>query len=171
MAELIGPRFAWIDMDVVVTGNVDHIFGRPEPFVMLATPKPPLPYNGSFVMMDAGARAGEVLPVDPRRYAGVADQWWTDDEPRRRVPGGPSDEKWIGACLCNEDPRLPMAKEATVGGLAGVDGIYYYRRHLQEAGRERTLPDDARLVIFNGRGKPWDADVRARSPWIVANYR
>src|SRR5687768_8979751 len=44
MREMIGERFAWIDLDVVITGNVDHIFSRPEPFIALSTPQGPLAY-------------------------------------------------------------------------------------------------------------------------------
>lgn len=162
----IGERFAWIDMDVVVTGNVDHIFSRPEPIVLLATPKPPLPFNGSLVIMDAGARPEVLGEWSLASYRGSAHAWGA-----MGVPGGPSDEKWMGSIL-GPDALHPAPPEATVGGKPGVDGIYYFRRHLLEGGLGHGgLPADARLVLFNGRHKPWHPDVKALSPWVLEHYR
>lgn len=39
--DIIGPRIANIDLDVAIVGNVDHIFGRKEPFVGYTDTKNP----------------------------------------------------------------------------------------------------------------------------------
>ena len=46
----------WLDLDCVVTGNLDPVLGRSEDFIAWKDIAPPQPYCGSMVMMDAGAR-------------------------------------------------------------------------------------------------------------------
>jgi hypothetical protein len=59
MRELLGPRFIAMDLDCVVTGDLTPIFQRTEPFVINAynTTERDQRYNGSMILMDAGARA------------------------------------------------------------------------------------------------------------------
>ena len=56
MRDFIGPRLANIDLDVAILGNVDHIFGRTEPFIGYTDTKNPTCYSGCFYVMDAGAK-------------------------------------------------------------------------------------------------------------------
>lgn len=161
MRELIGPRFAWVDMDVVVTGNVDHLFSRPEPFVGLATPAPPMVFNGSFVMMDAGAFPKVFSTWTPERYEQCGKEWLR----RGCAGGGASDEGWMSYLLENA-PGV-----GTIGGERGRDGVYYFKRHLLRPGMI-PLPPDARLVIMNGkRFGPDLAEWKARAPWILDHWR
>jgi hypothetical protein len=160
MREMIGERFAWIDLDVVITGNVDHIFSRPEPFIALSTPQGPLAYNGSLVMMDAGARplvwagwtrlAYASLPAHYRRLGMEA--------------GGESDEGWMTRVLGPYEPRF------NGGWGRRDDGIYFFRKDL-ESGR-KPLPANACMVIMNGRAfDPSSEKLQARAPWIAKHWR
>lgn len=149
MAELLGPRFVSIDLDVVVTGDLTPIWHRDEDFVIMgALGSPTTHYNGSMMLMTAGARA----------------QVWTDFDPvrsplaalRNRQFG--SDQGWISH-------RLGRG-EATWGVR---DGIYSYRYGTPPA-RER-LPDDARLVFFNGkRLAPWAEEPQSRD-WVREHWQ
>jgi len=165
MRHVIGPRFAWLDLDVVITGNVDHIFSHPEPFVGLRTPAPPMPFNGSFVMMDAGAFPQVLSEWTPERYEACGEFWIAAG----CAGGGASDEGWMGRMLAGQ-PGV-----ATVGGLEGnADGIYYFKRHmLEKRYRGRIpLPADARMVIMNGRRfDPSLPEWQARAPWILDHWR
>jgi hypothetical protein len=84
MAEIIGPRFVSLDLDVVVTGDLTPLFERTEDFVIWAWPFRGTLYNGTMWMMDAGARAKVWTEFDPAtsptksRLAGFAgsDQAW-----------------------------------------------------------------------------------------------
>lgn len=155
MAERIGPRFAWIDLDVVITGNVDHIFGRTEDFVGLQTAGPPLPYNGSLVMMDAGARSQVYERWTPEEYASIRAYWGAQGI----KSGAQSDEGWIGYVLGNDEARITRD-----------DGVYYFRRQLG-AGKI-PLPADARLVILNGRAfDPAKEALQEQCPWIKEHWR
>lgn len=156
MAEIVGPRFAWIDLDVVVTGDVTPIFARTEDFVITATPRPPLPYNGSIVLMAAGARRQ------------VYETWTEADYTRRGEAlgrargvrhGTVSDEGWI-ACVLGDH-------EAT---WTRDDGIFYFRRDLDEG--RKALPADARIVLLNGRRfDPSFPELQRRCPWIAEHWR
>lgn len=153
MGAIIGPRFCWIDLDVVITGNVDHIFGRTEPFMALATPQGPLWYNGSLVMMDAGARAEVYEAFDPVEYAKLPALY----AKAGMVHGGQSDEGWMTYMLGQG--------EATVGRAEGV----WYFKHI--AGM-RDLPPDTRMVVMNGRRfDPSMASWQRTSPWLLEHWK
>lgn len=153
MMHRIGPRFAWVDLDVVITRNVDHLFSRSEDFVALATPNPPMPYNGSLVMMDAGARAQVLAKWTPDAYAETRAYW---DRLGVRA-GAESDEGWMGRVLGD--------KEAT---FTQSDGIYYLKR----LAPKYKLPIDACMVVMNGRkADPSFHEWQKTSPWIKEHWR
>lgn len=148
MADFIGPRFAWTDLDLVIVRDATHIFSRTEDFVITATPRPPLFYNGSLVMMNAGAREHLYTLYNPRDYV-----------LKGKAYGTVSDEGWIGAVLG------PGEATWTKG-----DGVYYYRNHIEPVGG--ALPDDACIVLMNGkRFDPSRAELQRKSPWIEEHWR
>lgn len=55
-ASIFGERFVSMDMDCVISGSLDPLFDRLEDFVMYRGTTKARPYNGSMVMMTAGAR-------------------------------------------------------------------------------------------------------------------
>lgn len=149
----LGKRFCWVDLDVVITGNVDHIFGRPEPFVGLATPRGPLHYNGSLIMMDAGARASVYAEWTPERYASLVKHY----QAMGMKHGGQSDEGWMTYCLGGEEERFELVP----------NGIRYFK-HL----RPGPLDPSVRLVVMNGlRYDPSMPALQASHPWIKEHWR
>lgn len=149
MATLIGPRFVSTDLDVVLTGDCIPIFDRPEDFVIIksATTGPRYLYNGSALLMTAGARR----------------QVWDDFHPVRslretvakRLFG--SDQAWISLKL--------GPGEAT---WDTVDGVYSWRIHLEPNGG--ALPANAKFVAFHGSDDPWTARAQEHA-WVRENYR
>jgi hypothetical protein len=175
MGERIGPRFAWIDLDVVITGNVDHLFLRPEPFVSAQPPRPPMPINGSLVMMDAGFAPEVFEHWTAARYKLAGEELTR----RYGVPAGTeSDEGWMWYALgaTYGDSRIypigtPVSRYPARrrGILSREDGVYYFRRDL-DSGR-LPLPSNARLVIMNGRAfDPALPKWQARAPWILRHW-
>jgi hypothetical protein len=168
MATIIGPRFAWIDLDLVILSNVDHIFSRPEPFVALRPPRPPMPYQGSLVIMDAGARAG------------VLDQWTPQEYERRGdwlgkrygiAAGTVSDEGWMWSCLSAGEPDWPWTPLTRGEAQIGPDArVYFWKRDL-DSGR-LPPPPGAAIIVMNGRmNDPSFAACRRRAPWIAKHWR
>lgn len=158
MREVIGARFCVIDLDVVIVADVTKMFSRPESFVIVKTPRPPLFYNASLVMMDAGSRAnvyhdlGKSLGEYQHRCAHHS----------REVKLGfdyISDEAWIAATLGPDEATWDQS-----------DGIYYYRNHIEPNGG--GLPEDARIVLMNGkRFDPSKPEWHKKSPWILEHWR
>lgn len=152
MEDVLGERFAWIDLDVVITGNVDHIFGRTEDFIALQPPRPPMPINGSLVMMNAGARPRVYLDWTPHRYVAEGEAY---SKRTGVIHGTVSDEGWMAVMLGDHEAKF-----------TAKDGIYYFRR----LGVERALPADARMVVFNGRKHDPANEVAQALPWVRANW-
>jgi len=164
MRELIGPRFAWIDLDCVLVDDVTALFARPEDFVICGVELRPQPYNGSLVLMDAGCR--------PQVYDSF-DRGRLERERAAKRYGG-SDQAWIAISLGPDEATWSEA-----------DGIFTYRDHVAGDGVPRPwhqkplipptggpLPPGARLVLLNGRRfDPLDRSLRERSPWIAEHYR
>ncbi len=84
-ADIFGAdRFASMDLDCVIGGNIDRIFGRGDDFVICGPSSvgPRYLYNGSLLLMDAGARPSvyneftpEAAEIASRQFVG-SDQAW-----------------------------------------------------------------------------------------------
>lgn len=146
--EWFGPRFMTLDLDVVITGNLNPLVDVPEDFRIWGDTAKGTPYNGSLVLMTAGARR----------------QVWDKFDPVKSPARGQalgyigSDQAWIAACLG------PNEKKWT-----SKDGVYSYRNEIQH--KEGRLPAGARIVVFHGSVDPWSPAARARHDWVREHYR
>jgi hypothetical protein len=171
MAEVLGPRIVSIDLDTVITGNIDHLFDRPEPFVIWGDPSrmQHTPYCGSLFMLDIGYRPDVFIGFDADRAQNL-----------RKTHGAiGSDQAWMGHLI----------KGAPTWGKA--DGIYSFRLDVQirvpirqrgfVAGRQQfaprpafrngDLPENARVVFFHGAEDPSQTHLHVQHKWIAANWR
>jgi hypothetical protein len=125
-------RIVSIDLDAVVTGPLDALFDRPEPFVILhgGNASNPCPFNGSMMMLRAGAHP-EIWGDFTLRHA--------EEAPRHEFP---DDQGWLAW-------RLPKAAGWTVGEASGV---YCFQKPGWPKGD--ALPAGARLVAFPGWRDP-----------------
>jgi hypothetical protein len=145
---LVGTkRFVVTDMDCVVTGDLTPLFDRPDDFVIWGDTMRSSYYNGSMMLMSAGARP----------------QVWADFDPVKspqqvhRMGFKGSDQGWISFKL-GRGERLWTTK----------DGVYSYRLHIRTRGKE--LPEGARIVFFHGHIDPWHREAAGLS-WVRENYR
>lgn len=146
--ELFGERFVSVDLDVVVTGDLDPLFepladGDVDFQIWGAYTHPTTPYNGSMWGMRAGARSHVWEQFNPETTPGEA---------RRRNFFG-SDQAIMSMLLSSDEAVWTQE-----------DGVYGYRNDLRRT--PHALPDNARLVFFHGRLKPWMQEIRQRCPWI-----
>ena len=139
--EWIGERFVSMDLDLIVLGALDPMFDRDEDLMIAPGTGGGRPYNGSMLMMDAGAR--------PAVY-----ETFTEERAQKasRLHLG-SDQGWLAYTLGN--------REAT---WRRHDGLAYHvvaggERHRRQTGRPAY--SDARVLFFPGSVKPWDASVSA----------
>lgn len=157
MADVLGPRFVWMDLDSVVVGNLDPLFSRQEPFVIWAHGNRKAPYCGSMVMMDAGARAEVWERFDPQ----------TSPAEASRFIG--TDQAWIAHCLPGEATwtrkdgvysRTQVPPSTALGGVAR-------RRYGAAPG---ALPSGARVVFWHGPFDPSMPEVQAKYPWVQRHW-
>ena len=141
----ITGRLVCMDLDTIITGPLDPLFDRPEPFVILhgGNSDNPCPYNGSLHMLRAGYRPDV----------------WTDFSLRaaRQIPffKFPDDQGWYSF-------KIPEA----AGWKVGENGIYCFQKPGWPKGDE--LPKDARLVAFPG----WrDPAKFTHLKWIQDNWK
>lgn len=145
IGEVFGPRFVSMDLDCVVTGDLRPLWDRPEDFVIWGDTNPKTHYNGSMMLLTAGARRQVWERFDPVK------------SPRDAMRAGcfGSDQGWISYCLGGGETKWNKR-----------DGVYSFRNDLQ---RRPDLPENCRIVFFHGKTDPWTADP-LRYPWVAANY-
>lgn len=146
IASVLGDRFLAIDLDCVITGDLTPLIDRADEFVMYGDTNPTTHYNGSLILMTAGARAKVWQTFDPKTSPRKALQ--------ARCFG--SDQGWISYCLGGGEAKFSQA-----------DGVYSYRNELQD---KNHLPKNARIVVFHGDLKPWSEKVQQRDPWVRQYY-
>lgn len=145
-AQWFGPRFVSLDLDCVITGDMTPVWDRPEDFVCWGCTHPSTTYNGSMMLMTAGARAQVWERFDPETSPAAA----------RAAGCYGSDQGWISYCLGPHEARWSQR-----------DGVYSFRNDVR---RMRGLPKDARIVMFHGRLDPWHRDVQRDHPWVRGFY-
>jgi hypothetical protein len=139
-----GDRIVCLDLDLIVSGSLDEVFEREEPFVILqgVNSVNPNPFNGSVWMLRAGYRP---------------DVW--DDfslEAAGKVPwyAFPDDQAWFHA-------KMPDA-----GSFGPETGIYAFGKPGWPKG-DRP-PPNARIVAFPGHRDP---SQFTHLDWVKANWR
>lgn len=146
----LGDRILWIDLDMVLTGDVTPLFDRPESLVLLSTDVVHIPVNGSMVLFTPSENEDLWSEFDPETSPKLA----------RRAGCYGSDQGWLGY----KRPDAAKWKSGPDG-----DGIYFFGQHMRSKGKQASLPGDARIVSFHGRGQPWGAAERML-PWVERHY-
>jgi hypothetical protein len=146
IAEIFGPRFVSVDLDTVICGDLSPVWNRPEEFVIWGETDPRSYYNGSMWLMTTGCRRQVWEDFDPKQ---------SPKEAMRAKRFG-SDQGWIS---------YKLGKGETV--WTQKDGVYSYRKHVGPMGR---LPENARMVMWHGRVKPWDYQAQQLS-WVKHFYQ
>jgi hypothetical protein len=144
---VFGDRFVSMDLDCVITGDMRSVWNRPEPFVGWNGTHARNKFNGSMFLMSAGARPHVWTEFDPR------------NSPRRAEAAGyyGTDQAWISLCL-----------DKSEASWSTKDGVYSYRLHVEPAGD--VLPDNAKVIFWNGKKDPWDSEMRELE-WVQTHYR
>lgn len=144
--DLVGPRFVMLDLDCVVTGDLTSLFDRPVDFAMYGDTHPTTHYNGSLVLMTAGARRQVWETFDPHASPQAA----------LRAKQYGSDQGWISYCLGPGEHKFGKA-----------DGVYSFRNDLRT--NPHTLPANAKLVVFHGAIKPSSREAQDLD-WVRRHY-
>lgn len=146
IAAAFGPRFVSLDLDTVIVSDLTPLWDRPEDFVMWGNTNKKTPYNGSMMLMTAGARSRVWTEFNPRISPKQSMQagFFGSDQGYISYILGPNEKKW-----------------------STKDGVYSFRNDLQKS---KTLPSNARIVFFHGRHDPWSGYIQREYPWVKAHY-
>jgi len=140
-------RILSLDLDVVITGNIDHIVSRPESAVWWRNPNHPKPerefFQSSVQCFEPGARSCLWSDFDPKETPKFCN--WRF---------GGKEQAWISE-------RLEW-NEAT---FTAADGIYGAGR-LGSKGIGSELPENACIVSFPGAREPSQPETQQIHPWI-----
>lgn len=163
MADVIGPRFAVMDLDTVICGELDPLFDTDAPYKAWSDPFKDQ-YCTALQLMDAGAFPHVWTMFDrdmamqlrkSGRYNGY-DQAWISHV----LPG---QARWTAA-----DGVLSFRKDVMGWPDMRAEG----HRESEVSRLYRNAPPlGARVINFHGKYKPRDADVQKAFPWIGEYYR
>lgn len=145
-AAAFGERLLCIDIDVVPTADWGPLFDRSEDFVGWRPYRDwgaKLRFGGGVYLLTAGSR----------RHVWESFNGAHSQNAARRAGFRGSDQAWISYTL--------GAREPYYGRDAGIYSIRDMR------GTEHALPDDARMVHFNGPSKPWSSPLQ----WVKEHWR
>lgn len=144
--EMFGDRFVTLDLDCVITGDLSPLWDRDEDFVIWGDTAKRTPYNGSMILLNAGARPHVWETFDPKL------------SPLKTRQAGffGSDQAWLGLCLG------PNEKKWTT-----EDGVYSYRNQIAPNGGR--LPAGARIVMFHGQNDPF-SPAPQQLQWVQKHY-
>jgi len=141
-----GERFASFDLDVVIVGDLRPVLDRSEDFVIWGDTNPRTFYNGSLLLLTAGARPQVWTTFDPKRSPALA----------RAAGHFGSDQGWISYCLGPKETKWTQA-----------DGVYSFQQHILPNGGK--VPTNAKIVVFHGHVDPWMPRAQAL-PWVQQHW-
>lgn len=141
-AKIFGERFVCMDLDCVIGANIDMLFDRDDDFVMYKGTSFDRPYNGSMMMLRAGARP----------------QVYVDFNEENAIKSGAkyvgSDQAWISYCLGPNEKTWSFE-----------DGICWW------GSQYNTLIPEKRIMFFPGQIKPWESVTYGFDKWITSHYK
>lgn len=139
-----GDRIVCMDLDLVITGSLDDLFDRQEPFTIMqgVNTANPCPFNGSLWMLEAGYRPD------------VWGEFSLDLAAKVPFYEFPDDQGWLA-------DMLPDA-----GSFGPEDGVYAFQKRSWPKGE--ALPRNAKIVAFPG----WrDPSQYVRLDWVAEHWR
>lgn len=154
MKDIIGERFVCIDLDCVITGNLDALLSREDDFLInvFYGRQNNQYYNGGFFMITAGARDYVWTEFEKDIPGNV--ELMTKKREERELIG--TDQAWISYTLGRGESIVDY-----------TDGIYAFSKLSTKKGK-RELPNDAIMVLFAGTGDP--STLYYKLSWIRKHW-
>ena len=150
-AKTVGEYLMVLDLDCVITGNLDHIASRREDLILWRNPNHQpgtrrARYNTSIVLHRPGSRPELFAKFNPQ-----------SDPARLRQKTGGTDQAWISEQVDYDHPHYLTPEK---------DGVYGAGR-MKDADPTtcKKLPDNACLVFFPGNRTPKQQHIQAEFTW------
>ncbi len=172
-ADIFGERFVCMDLDCVVANSLDHIFSAPEDFRICQGTARARPYNGSLMLMTAGARA-QVYEQFTQERAVQAGQQFVG-----------SDQAWLMHCLGPKEKVFSLndGVQLSTGWFRGDSALTFYpgkikpwdvirlggnpwvELHYQDEPRGRGVYLGYGPSVWDDAGRAFDGPVN----WVIAS--
>lgn len=166
IAPILGERILSMDIDCVVTRNIDPLVTRSEDCVFWKNPN-----------YEKGGRRGFIQGSIQLLAAGSRPFLWSDFDPNttpsmvnRRFGG--MEQAWISERLNTSYPEPGW--EWNEAHWTEADGVYGAGRLFDGkmgSGVTTELPDNARIVFVPGDRIPSQGNVQNSHPWMREHYR
>jgi hypothetical protein len=176
-ANVFGRRFVCMDLDVVIGGNIDAILKRREDIVLLGPSQPGRRwvYNGSLLMLKAGARPHVYTGFTPhkaeeasRQYVGSDQAWLAYSLGRDEATWGAAD----GVVRWGQQPGAMMFFPGNVKPWDALGDPWVALHYRMDGGRSglvlgdrRSVWEDAQAAFATGRYQHVVALPRAAARW------
>ncbi len=158
-AARLGERLFQLDLDLVLTGSIDALVSRPEPFVI---------WKSESNVVHKWGYNPSVLLITP----GATNVWQTYRENPIKVMREAERDGWWVKVNSDQAVMSYLLKDQDVPFWTQDDGIYAYRVFAGKHGdRGQVLPADARIVSFHGPRDQSQSDLQKKSPWIQEHWR
>ena len=149
-----------LDIDVVITGNLDHIANRAEDFVIWRNPN--FAEQGT-AQNPWGQRAFYQSSVQ-LFVPGARPQLYEDFDPVKTPKWvnwrfGGREQAWISERLSWDEPHFSERDGVYGAGRLGGKGVY------------SELPDNASIVSMPGARAPWQEEAKQNHPWIERYWK
>lgn len=185
MAAIVGPRFVSIDLDVVIVDDITPLIDRDVDFIIWGEHFRKAPYCGSFLMMNAGCRKRVWDTFDVKCYPPNKKGNWPYGTDQDHICHClyPKEQMWTtkdGVHNFNYTIRKwekissvlkSKYKNGRYGRMLqdiGINPGKLYRPKMNGSGK---IPDDARIVFFNGAHDPSKDDTQKGYPWVLEHWR
>lgn len=185
MADIIGPRFVSIDLDMVIVDDITPLFERDEDFIIWGEHFRKAPYCGSMLMMDAGCRSQVWNTFDIGNYpANINGRWpyGTDQDHICRCLY-PNEAMWTSEDgVYNFNYVIRRWEKISTVVNSRYKGGKYIKRFYELGGKKEQLrrprmdgkgnpPKDARMVFFNGVHDPSKEATQKEYPWVMEHWK
>lgn len=162
IASVLGDRICLMDIDCVVTGNLDHLMSHTDRWIGWRNPNYVEGgrrgfFQGSIQLFDAGAKSFLWEDFNPlstpamlnRRFGGAEQAWISE---RLNIDWPEPGWEWDSSYWTEQD------------GIYGAGRLFDGK---MGEGVQTELPANARIVFFPGDRSPSQPQVRAAHPWIA----
>lgn len=175
-------RFASVDLDVVIVDDITDIFSRKEDFLIWGDPIRYTPYWGSFFIMNKGCRKQVYNSFNPRTSIDAANYAGFKVGTDQAII---SMNLWPNETMLTKDDGLlnfvMHVKEMDYFVLKHMSSEKY--RVLMKGRRpvshkdsiainspDGTLPENAKIVFFNGKFDPCQKKLQSKYPFIEEHW-
>jgi len=156
IAETLGERILYLDLDTVITDDITPLVDRTEDLVLWRNPRfdeglTPSRFNTSMILLTAGVRPDLYDDFTEEAY-----QKFVAENGSFPFKGG-SDQRWVSDRVSHDNPYWDASDGVYGAGALGPPPT--------------ELPRGARIIFTPGNREPSQDATQEKHPWIKKWYR